>query len=440
MVWWWAIAEVARGGCAVDPEEPARLAEAPLIAVGIVVDVEVVEDFEDGGRWTAVQHVVLEPPLRGRVTSGALNLRSALTGGSCPGDRVFGTGQRVVLAVTPDPAGEVRVSPCAGDVRGATAETVAWAEALARPRRPGETFAGSPRPSHPLAATPTPGVPDEDIGRARLVDPGRVAVGDRWLSPGGEVPEGRVVANLGEDGVVAVWPVRGWSVVGRAPLDALDRVVTRPVALAPGVEVAPGTALSLGSPSGGRTLGEPDVPATYARPGLEVVGRVPLDAVGAVWVPAATPAVDPGEAVGLTRATTWSATPSGPPVGRMVPRAAAVFVDGPAEGGVVPVWIRAPGLAARGWISADVVDPVVTPAGGMLTGMVGEVVSGRRVPLGAGAVLASLDGAHALAVATEPTCARLLLVDAGRMWVVARTAWGELAGQVRCGEGCPEAD
>ena len=400
---------------------------APLVALGEVVAVEVVAGGPDRAP-TARQHVALDPPLRGSVETGFVTLVSGLFGGFCPGDLVFHSGDRVVIAATPDASGEIIVGPCRSDVRRARPEFEAWARAMPRKRRLAGHFVGAPPPRTEGAGGPE-GTTSASAGRARVVRDGG----------GADVRiEGRVI-EADEASVAGVWRSGRWDIAARVDVADLERVPVRSVSIAPGVQIAPGTSLDLGE------RGEDgQIVATYDAAGVAVVGSVPAADIGVVWISeeprdasAGEPAAGGAEGVLIAEAS-WSARPDGPQIGtlRLVDSSpAAIFRRDrsiPAQvDGRVRTHISAPGLSAVGWIDAAALR--WDEEGGRVGGIAGMSFSGRpSVEIAEGTWIVDASGRPVARSADAGALASWLVTDAGRVWVDLDTPWGSVVGSVAC--------
>lgn len=406
-MFWMSLIRAASAGCiAWSEDDEARLATSAVIVAGTVRDLDLV----DG----AVRlHVEVDQTWKGHVTSGWLTLVTGLSGGFCPGDRVFPVGARVFVIGDPNPDGEVAVGPCVPSFGPFGDDPSRLVELADRSPSSARRVDGSAPATIQAAIAPFPKATTPD--RARVIRAGVLDLGgERHTGDGAAVVlEGAVLAQ--RDGRIrGIWETDELHLVGWVDASDVEVVPIRRVTLAPGVGVAPGTSLRDG--------------ATYDAVGVEVSGSVPAASMGRVWRPA--PVEDVDGTAWVLRDVEWVAVPGGPPIGRLAADGGfALARTGAATAGLVPVRIGAPGLVADGWLPEDAVRD---EAGGLLHGIAGGIVdSSPTVILPEGTEIVSLDAPAVVARTTVALIARRFAGDGERVWVLVPTPWGSIGGVVR---------
>ncbi len=192
------LVRVALACCGADVDREERQAHAPLVAIGVVVDVEVVDEGDPTDRFytpTVYESVRVTRVLKGQLDRPGLRIRTWVpTWGSCMSARVVPVGREVYVLVAPDETGTVTLGACTGDV-GETA----WRddlEALAQlhPETAGH-FPGLDLPEPATTRTP---LPVRDGLRARVRRGGALADAQLLAAP---APSGTVAALVEDDGL-----------------------------------------------------------------------------------------------------------------------------------------------------------------------------------------------------------------------------------------------
>jgi hypothetical protein len=399
-----AAARGAQAGCAVDAERDARQAAAPLVVVGRVTAIEVVEERGEPVVYEAVR---VDRVLKGRLEEPGIRLRTTRPSGLCPSGVVFAPGERVYAIGTPDADMTFDVSPCTDDVGLADRRADLRAVAKKQPAKAGR-FAGVAAPEHPAA--PLPGaMPTADGRRAWVVDGARERAATRLAQPSGTLLVQVIVDFDGLEVVESVAP------------DRLVPVVSRRVPLRDGAGLAwvPGTPVDV--------AGAPRLPA-----GWSTTATVPADAVATSWLPVETDA--PTGAPLSGGPVTFFDRPGGAELARAdIGAQGSFFADGPVVDGWRAVRVSSPTIVGRAFVRAADLAEDREAEGGVVGGVWGGFSNADPVPLwlSPGPVIRAADGS-AVAWARNAAPVDWLATRDGRAWVTFRSLDRWVVGEVAC--------
>lgn len=391
------LARTALAGCAADPDWQDRQAHAPLVAVGVVVGVEVVEEGDPADPFftpTVYETVRVTRVLKGQLDHLGLRIRTwAPTTGSCGSARVLPVGAPVYVLVAPDAEGTVTMSACSGDVGLADRRDDLEVLAATHPETAGH-FPGIDLPS----PTGRPALPAKSGQRARVRRDG--ALVDAALLETVGAPD--TIAALVDD--AGLWFRE------EVPLHDLQPVTTGRTAVGVGSDLywRPGVPFA-----------DPTHPV--GAPALRVYAPLPQEALGDRWTVPTDDRVDgrwrvPAEQVVLRGAR------GGAPLIAVAPTP-DLFVLDPGGTGWREIGVSSPELVGRAWVWGPL--PVVD--GGEIGGMFGGSGHLQEVHLGAGdtlrdpttgAVFAECDGSCTV-IALDDEDGRVLAAakHLGQWWV-----------------------